>query len=146
VSRALRAALGVLLAVAGCSRAPITSCDVDLAGTYVAEPGGARWAILDHGATLEAYPMFSDVPDVPGLEVAPRAIDLTRRDGGGITGTVRRRYLRGSASCIARARARVTRCADDAIDIVLADPPPPLDAACRAGTPAPSHRERWRRE
>jgi hypothetical protein len=72
-----------VLAIAACRRDPIASCDDDLRGVYLA--ASERWMVLDHGATLEAYPLF---PDVPGgatgdavLEVAPRVIDFERGPG-----------------------------------------------------------------
>ena len=118
-----------LAILAACDhRAPIESCHQDLGGTYVS--AGQRWMLLDNGATLEAYPLFPDVPvtSAPGslgIEVAPRVIDLVRDDDG-ISGVVRRRYLRAAASCEAAIPARITVCADDALDILIADPVPPI--------------------
>ncbi|MEO8703049.1 MAG: hypothetical protein ABI867_23590 [Kofleriaceae bacterium] len=131
-----------LVALLGCERrAPITTCQQDLSGEYVA--GERRWAIVDRGAQLEVVPLFADVPVVPGLEVAPRWIDLERGDTG-IAGFVRRRYMRAAATCTAKQPATITACANDAIDIVLADPSPPLTfAPCTYPRPAGSARERW---
>ncbi|MBA3819606.1 MAG: hypothetical protein H0X17_11990, partial [Deltaproteobacteria bacterium] len=57
------------------------------------------------------------------------------------------RYLRGADRCDARAAARITACSANTLDVVLADPPPPLGfAPCTYGAPAASHRERWQRE
>lgn len=135
-----------LLCCAACSRsAPLATCDDDLRGAWRDEASGARWVILDHGATLEVFPAFDDARPAE-LEVAPRVIDLAR-DGAGVRGTVKRRYMRAADACVAKAPARLTACAGDAIDIVLADPAPPLSLSpCTWGTAAPSHRERWRRE
>jgi hypothetical protein len=103
------------------------------------------------------------------LEVAPRVIDLTRRSGRtsaappasepsrsgdgapdpgpGLAGTVHRRYLAGVASCEARVPVHVSRCADDSLDLVLADPSPPLGfTPCTWPRPAQSRRVRWHRE
>lgn len=144
MTRAAIAALYLCACDPATARAPITACSDDLRGVYVVD--GARWMLLDHRATLEAYPLFDDVAPMPGLEVAPRAIDLQRTPGG-LAGTVTRRYLRGRDRCDAKASVRVTACADDTLDVVLADPVPPLDfAPCAWGRPASSRRERWRRE
>jgi hypothetical protein len=151
-----------VLAIAACRRDPIASCDDDLRGVYLA--ASERWMVLDHGATLEAYPLF---PDAPGgaagdavLEVAPRVIDFERGPGVDasdpthphdlaslIEGTLRRRYMRGSELCEARASVHVTRCANDTLELVLVDPAPPIAfAPCTWPGPGPSHVVRWRRE
>src|SRR5262245_4340029 len=107
------AVLAGLLAIAACHRrAPLASCDDDLRGVYVAgaEAAGAeRWMILDNGAKLEAYPLFSDVDGPPDLEIHPRRIDLSRDStlsaGSASTplaGTVHRRYLRRAEICEAQ--------------------------------------------
>jgi hypothetical protein len=154
---AAAAAFGALAAVAalglgGCAcdrRAPLASCEDDLRGVYAAD--GRRWMILDNAGELEAYPLFSDVPPAPGLEVAPRVIALQRTPRG-LTGHVRRRYMRGSQACVAEAPARVTACAGDAIELVLSDPEPPIawpaapEQPCGWPRPGSSRRERWIRE
>ena len=129
-------ALAAISFMAGCDRrAPITSCNQDLTGAYA--EGDKRWMVLDHKVTLEVYPLFPDVPQ-SGLEVAPRVIDLVRDapasrqaskypwGGTAIDGHVKRRYMRGTAMCTARIPVRVTACAGDALEVVLADPVPPL--------------------
>ncbi|HWO25442.1 MAG TPA: hypothetical protein VNO30_42175 [Kofleriaceae bacterium] len=148
-ARALLAA-GALAAGSGACdrRPPLASCDDDLRGVYVA--GGQRWMILDGGAELEAYPLFPDVAPVPGLEVAPRVLGFQRTPGG-IHGNVRRRYMRGAQACVGRAPAHVTACAGEALQLVLADPAPPLawpdapEQACTWSSPS-THVERWVRE
>jgi hypothetical protein len=113
-----------LAILAACDHhASIESCRQDLGGTYVFE--GQRWMMLDDGVALEAYPLFPDVPGASDLEVAPRVLDLVRDDDG-IAGHVHRRYMRGAAACEAAIPARITVCADDALDVLLADPVPPL--------------------
>jgi hypothetical protein len=151
---AVLAALAALAsASAACERRPLASCDDDLRGVY--DGGGGRWMILDGPAGLEAYPLFPDVPTAPGLEVAPRVIALTRTPAG-LTGSVRRRYMRGSRVCVAKAPARVTACRGEALELVLADPTPPLawpeppdpaggGAPCTWPRPGDSRVERWRR-
>jgi len=125
----VKALIAVAAISAGCDRrAPITSCDQDLTGAYTTD--GKRWMVIDRRVTLEAYPLFPDVPEVSGLELAPRAIDLVRDDSG-IAGHVKRRYMRGTAICNARVPARITACAGDALEIVLADPVPPVQFAGR---------------
>ena len=134
-------------------RAPIESCTDELGGTYVADDG-RTWNILDvdrsalraPGRALEVYPMFDDAPRDTGLEVAPRVIDL-RRTGDAFIGEVTRRYMQGSLRCDAKAAARITSCKDNTLELVLSDPPPPMEfSPCKWGQPAPSRRERWRRK
>lgn len=153
VLAAAAVAAGAAAGAACDRRPPLASCEDDLRGVYVA--AGRRWMILDGGAELEAYPLFPDVVPVPGLEVAPRVISLQRGPaetrGGGIRGTVRRRYMRGSQVCVGRAPARVTACAGTALELVLADPDPPLawpaapEQACTWSSPS-THVERWLRD
>ncbi len=147
------AALAVVASTgAACDRRPpLASCADDLRGVYAG--GGGRWMILDQPAGLEAYPLFPDVPAAPGLEVGPRVIGLARApDGSGITGKVRRRYMRGSQVCVAKVPVRVTACRGDALELVLADPAPPLTwpgaagEACTWPRPGDSRVERWIRE
>jgi hypothetical protein len=133
-----------LLLLAACGRPAITSCDDDLGGIYSFE--GARWIVVDHGSTLEAFPMFPDVPAVPDTEVAPRVIDLERTTAG-VAGLVKRRYMRGSKACTSRVPARVTACRTESIDMVLADPVPPLAVdPCAFPRHDVNRRERWLRE
>lgn len=143
----MRAALALALAVVAgaCDRrAPIAACTDDLRGAYTA--GDQHWMILDNRATLEAYPLFPDAPTAAGFEVAPRVIDLSRK-AGELAGTVHRRYLRGTARCEATAPIHVTACAGDALELVLADPQPPLTVEpCTWPRPAPSRVERWVRD
>ena len=159
----LAAALAATLVLASCDRrAPIQTCGDDLRGVYAAE-GGARWMLIeDARGGYEAYPLFADVPSVPGLEVAPRVLDLARAEGGteggtdggteggaavGLDGHVRRRYLRGAERCDAKLPVHVTACRDDTLELVLADPSPPTAfAPCAWPRPAPSRVERWRHE
>lgn len=136
----------IALAATACDRSPaLSSCEDPLGGVYAVDD--RRWMILDHrppGAarTLEAYPLFADVPAVEGLEVAPRVIDLD----AGLAGVVRRRYLRAATSCTSKVPARITACAGDTVDVVLAEPPPPTRfAPCVFGRAEPSRRERWTR-
>lgn len=150
------AALASAGAGAACDRRrPLGSCDDDLRGVY--DGGGGRWMILDGPAGLDAYPLFPDVPAAPGLEVAPRVIALTRTPAG-ITGHVRRRYMRGSQVCVAKVPVRVTACRGEALELVLADPAPPLawpeeapagaagkGAPCTWPRPGGSRVERWAR-
>jgi hypothetical protein len=133
-----------LLLLAACGRPAITSCEQDIGGVYVFE--GARWILVDRGATLEAFPLFPDVPVVAETEVAPRVIDLDRTPAG-VAGHVKRRYMRGAKACIGKAPARVTACRSESIDIVLSDPVPPLEVApCTFPRHDGNRRERWLRE
>jgi hypothetical protein len=148
-----RSIAAVVLALAACScRAEIASCDDDLRGVYVAD--GERWMVLDNGATLEAYPLFPDGGAPGELVVAPRVIDLERPGGSSLraanaapVGTLRRRYMRRAERCDAQVPVHVTRCAGDTLELVLADPAPPLGfAPCTWPGPAPSRVVRWRRD
>ncbi len=137
--------LGLLIVLGvGCSKhATIASCNDELGGVW-RDGSGAPWMMLDDDATLEAYPMFADSigSDVLG---APRVIDLTRA-GERLDGTVHRRFERRADHCDARAPIHVTACKDDTLEIVIADPAPPIDVApCRWSVTPPSRVERWHR-
>ncbi len=147
--------LVVAVAIAGCDHPPpLASCTDDLRGVYVVDPGSAteapgdirRWMVLDHRVTLEAYPLFDDRDRaLPGLEIAPRVLDL-RREGDSLAGEMRRRYLRGADRCEARATVRITACRGETLELVLADPVPPTGfTPCTWGELATSRRERWSR-
>jgi len=129
-----------LVVLAACNRGP--TCD-DLYGVWRSE-SGERWMMLDDRETLEVYPLFDDARGAG--EVAPRVIDLERR-GDALAGTQHRRYMRAADRCDDRVPVRVTACAGDTLDIVLADSVPPLSyAPCTWPSRAPSRRERWRRD
>jgi len=161
----------VVLAIVACSRRePIASCDDDLHGVYVA--GDERWMMIEQGDTLEAYPLFPDgmAPDPAGtprggpaeLIVAPRMFDFRTEPAGSsrgasasrpparqapVAGTLRRRYMRGAARCDAHVPVHITRCAGDTLELVLAEPSPPIEfSPCTWSRPGPSHLVRWRRE
>ena len=134
---------GLLLLIAACGgKDQITSCSADLGGAWTSE-AGERWMILDNGSALEIYPLFDDTK-LPGvaLEVGPRAIDLARD-----AGDVKRRFGSAGVTCTAKAPAHLTSCAADTLELVLADPAPPIAfSPCAFGRPEPSRRERWRRD
>lgn len=133
-----------LLLLAACGRPAITSCEQDIGGIYLHE--GARWILVDRGATLEAFPLFPDVPAVADTEVAPRVIDLDRTTAG-VAGHVKRRYMRGAKACTGKVPVRVTECRTESIDIVLGDPVPPLEVEpCTFPRHDRTRRERWLRE
>ncbi len=138
-----------VLGAACASREPITSCDQRLGGTWRSDRAGERWMIIDRGGTLEAYGLFPDgrVPGAPPeLETAPRALDLARMPSG-LSGDVKRRFMQRGTSCIAKADATVISCANDVLEIVLADPPiPAAFDPCSFPRPDSSRRERWTRE
>jgi hypothetical protein len=145
------AVLAALLAViTACHRrAPLASCNDNLRGVYTAGSDGAeRWMILDTGDALEAYPLFPDVDGPRELEIGPRRIDLTRAPAPTtLAGTVHRRYMRRAEICEAKVPVHVTRCTGDTLELVLADPAPPLGfAPCTWPGPAPSRLVRWQRE
>lgn len=129
------------LAGAACDRrAAVSSCDDDLHGVWVTDTG-AKWSLIDHGNTLEAFPMFDDA--APGG--APRVIDLERKDK--LAGEVKRRYMQRAAECLAKAPIRIAKCKDNTLQVVVADPQPPLAfEPCSWGTPAESRVEHWRRD
>jgi len=134
------AALLLVAALAACrDKAEVTSCDVRLDGAWTT-PDDRRWMVLDHGTTLEAYPMFDDSIDGG----TPRLIDLER--GPTLAGELKRHYLQGTADCIARAPVRVTRCEANTLQLVLGDVTPPLSyAPCSWGSAIPPRVELWRR-
>lgn len=146
---AVSALAAVAATLTACDRRPpLASCADDLHGVWLA-PGETRWALVDHGSRLEAFPLFDDaVPDG-----APRVSELARstapgasRDDG-LAGEVTRRFMRDGDACKARAPIRITRCSGRELEVVVADPQPPLGyAPCWWGTAPDAHVERWRRE
>lgn len=154
-----RRAVVAVTAVAACAlaaatltacerRLSVTSCADNLHGIWVA-PGGARWAFVDQGSRLAGFPLFDDA----AADGAPRVIELARSaapgapPGGSLAGEVTRRFMRGGDACEARAPIRITRCSDAELEMVVADPAPPLGYAPCAWGAAPDTRvERWRRE
>lgn len=122
----------------------MTSCRSDLSGTWRSD-ANERWMITGAAGTYEAYTLFDDTK-LPGvtLEVGPRAIDFARDKD---QGTVRRRFGSRGTTCVATAPVHLTSCAGDTLELVLADPAPPISfTPCAYGRPAASHRERWTRE
>ena len=64
-----------------------------------------------------------------------------------LTGTLRRRYMRRAERCDAHVPVHITRCAGDTLELVLADPSPPLVyAPCTWSRPGPSRVVRLHRE
>lgn len=143
---AARAAFVVALLGACARHEPIKGCGDNLAGAWTSDRG-ERWAILDHRHVLESYTLFDDThpPNAPaGLEIGPRVIDLER---GSHRGEVKRRYGKRGIVCVAKSPLHVTSCAGDTLELVFADPTPPISfTPCAWGRPEPSRRERWRRE
>jgi len=136
--------LVVVLAIAACGRARALRCDDDLRGVWAAPAG--RWMMLDNRATLEAYPMAPDAAIGSDVTGAPRVLDLSRTPSG-LAGELHRRDSHGAATCEARSPVHITACTDDTLEVVLADPPAPLQLApCRWPAPEPARVERWRRE
>lgn len=132
--------LALLLVAAACHH-EIASCDDDLEGVY-----DSGWMILDGRTELDAYPLFADVPAVPGLEVAPRFIEL-RRTPSGLEGTLHRRYMQRAQICDARTHVTVTGCANDTLEVVLTEPAPPTAfQPCTWGRSHESQAQRWRRQ
>jgi len=134
-----------LLLVLGCSPHPkVMSCADDLTGVW-SSPAGERWMFLDHGPTLEAYPIFADGAGSGDVLGAPRVIDLHRLPTG-LDGQIKRRFARRADACDAHAAIHVSACGDD-LELTLADPPAPLELdPCRWPEPSAPRAERWHRE
>lgn len=125
--------------ICACSRESVTSCADDLDGVWQGA-GDERWHILDDGHALEIDPLFAD-----GALGAPRVADLTRA-AGAVAGTMHRRYSQRDQACDSRATIRITACHDGTLDLVVADPAPPLTfAPCTWGRSPLSRVEHWRR-
>jgi hypothetical protein len=140
-----RAALLVAICGAACGRAHVATCADDLGGAWTSNDG-RRWMILDERATLEVFPIFTDTEAPDGVVAAPRVIDLARA-GAVLAGTLHRRYERRADACDARVPVHVTACADDRLELVVAEPSPPLQfAPCEWPSPAPAAVLRWTRD
>jgi hypothetical protein len=136
----------IVVALVACGRTHhVASCDDDLDGVWHA-PDGA-WMMIDHGVTLEAYPMQPDAPAVGSdMVAAPRTLDLERGEVT-LTGSMRRRFMRRADTCDARATVRVTACRSDMLEVVTTAIATPIDVApCRWPAPQPAHVERWTRD
>lgn len=127
-------------------RSRVTSCQSDLQGVWRTETA-ARWMILDLGpASLEVYPLFTDGGSSHGVIAAPRVIDL-HREGGGLAGTITKRFIHGADPCEAHASVEVTSCADDTLEVELGDVGQPQTMTpCTWPPTGPSHVEHWRHE
>jgi hypothetical protein len=128
----VRAAL--VVALCACHAQHVETCADDLSGAWVGSDG-RRWIVNDN---LEVYPGFSDSP-------APRVIDLVR-EGAGLSGTLQKRYEQRTEQCVAHLPVRVTACKDDALELVITEPAPPLSFAECTWPSLASHVERWRKE
>jgi hypothetical protein len=115
--------LGLMAIVAiGCENAPeLSSCRESISGVWRAADG-KRWAVMDLGARPEIYPMFADGALPPGaapdIVASPRVIDLERA-GALVTGTIRRRFMRGKRSCTIEASIPAIACSGRTITIEL---------------------------
>lgn len=132
--------LAAAVMLVACDRRPaVTSCDDDLHGTWISDTG-ARWSVLDDGTRLDAFPAFDDAV----TDGAPRVIGLARGD---LRGEVKRRFMRRGDACEAHAPIRIAKCSANTLQVVVADPQPPLAfAPCTWPRPAASRLEHWRRE
>lgn len=146
-----RAAVALALLVAGCrARAPVASCADRLDGEWRADGSGA-WAITDDGARAEAYPLWPDLGAGlgSGVRAAPRAATIEHAAGAArLEGSIARLYTRGAHVCRATAPLHVLACADDTLDVILADPSEPAFGsgdACAIPRAGASRRERWHR-
>jgi hypothetical protein len=97
---------------------------------------------LDHGETVEAFPMFPDSAGGGDLVGAPRVIDLTRTPVG-LDGEIRRRFELRGAACDARAPVHIGACGD-ALEVTMAELPSPVEMMpCRWGVAPEPRTERW---
>ena len=111
---------------------------IDLSRATAAQPTGAQ----PTGAQpTGAQPTAAQ----PNAAQSP-GVESTAGDAP-IAGTLRQRFMRREAQCDAELAVHVTRCAGDTLELVLADPSPPLAfAPCRWPSPGASRAVRWRRE
>ena len=139
---AARLVSGAVLFAVACARSPaVTSCDDDLHGVWVTDTG-QRWSVIDRGKALEAFPLFDDAMPPAG---APRVIDLARE--AKLAGIVQRRFMQGAVACESKAPIRIAKCKDNTLQVVVADPQPPLTfEPCAWGKPSQSRVEHWRRD
>jgi len=141
---------------------------------YPLFPDGAGPAPTGSARAARAAGIGSAAPGEPSLRqptdvvVAPRVIDWKRGAAApgstasdpqhgaarpvaagtaAIAGTLRRRYMRRAERCEAHVPVHVTSCAGDTLELVLADPSPPIEyTPCTWSHPGPSRVVRWRRE
>jgi hypothetical protein len=139
-----------LIALVGCGRDPeIGSCRDSIGGMW-RDAQGRRWAVMDHGPRVEAFPDWPDTAPPPGaptdLEIAPRVIDLNRV-GGELSGAVHRRFMKGADGCDPSVPIRVRACRGKTLELELADPPAPTGfSPCEIPLIAPPMPQTWTRE
>jgi len=158
---AVLATVATFVTLGACDRAPpLESCRGSLAGIWRDEAarGEQRWAFLDTGTRLEAYPLFDDTAETAAADAAaqrmrsPRSLDLIRSHTA-LWGHVERWVMRGGQKCLLRAAARISSCASedgaDRIDVQLGELPIPATpaelAACLPPSRALPPPRRWRR-
>jgi hypothetical protein len=72
---------------------------------------------------------------------------VTLQVAGMLRGTLRQRVMRRAERCDASVPVEVTRCAGDMLELVLADPSPPIAfSPCVWAQPGQSRIVRWQRE
>jgi len=137
--------LAIVIALAACGHDQLATCDDDLGGVWRV-PDGTTWFVLDHGMTLEAYPMMPDAQGPHDLVTAPRVVELARDHAGKIAGQTRRRFMRRADSCEAHVATHVATCQADTLEVVTSDLVAPLGfAPCTWPAAEPARVERWRR-
>jgi hypothetical protein len=143
----------VLVAIAACHREPaIESCGDSIGGMW-RDAQGRRWAVVDHGTRVEAYPDWPDTALPPGaapdLEVAPRVVDLERR-GDQLLGAVHRRFMKGADICDPAVAIRVRACRGRTLELEYAEPPAPTaftpECVMPSIPPAPVTTWTWERK
>jgi hypothetical protein len=122
--------------------------DADGPADLVTAPRKIELTRSSAGAPSSTAGPASHATDAAAAGRSTDATTASRAPGAGtIAGTLHRRYMRGAARCDARIAIHVTRCAGDTLDLVLADPSPPIGfAPCAWPGPAPSRLVHWQRE
>lgn len=146
--RAPAALLALLSGVgAACgSSSPAASppdCAAPLTGVWQPEGSPHRWAVLERGAALEAYPIFDDTAGAGDAVVSPRRV-IAVRGKTAFLGRVERWVMREARSCSLRAPVRI-ECRPGGLRFELPELLPPSDFVTCQSPPSAASPQRWRR-
>lgn len=137
----------VLACCLGChtgSPASAQECTAPLAGVWQVEGSPQRWALLERGTTIEAYPLFDDSGGASDSQrvVSPRRVTAVLGKTA-LLGRIERWVMRGAEHCAVRAAVRI-ECRGDTLQFDLPALAPPTDfTTCQSSAAVAA--QRWRR-
>lgn len=137
-------ALALCLGCRTASPASEQDCPAPLAGVWQVAGTSQRWAMVERGAAIEAYPLFDDSDGAGDLarSVSPRRV-IAVRGKTALVGRVERWVMRGAQHCAVRAAVRI-ECRAGELRLELPELTPPTDfVTCHSASAVVA--QRWRR-